>query len=101
MLPTIIKEINFKPDDIVITPQLIEFIIEKYTEKEEGVRNLKRCLEIVYTKLNLYRLMKPGSKLFNDETALEMIFPYTVTEEIVLKLIKCKKHEKGYLNMYL
>ena len=101
LLPTIIKEINFKPDDIVITPKLIEFIIEKYTEKEEGVRNLKRCLEIVYTKLNLYRLMKPGSKLFNDETALEMIFPYTVTEEIVLKLIKCKTHEKGYLNMYL
>ena len=101
LLPTIIKEINFKPDDIIITPNIIEFIIEKYTEKEEGVRNLKRCLEIIYTKLNLYRLMKPGSKLFNEEIALELNFPYSVTKDIVEKLIKCKKHEKGYLNMYL
>ena len=45
--------------------------------------------------------MKPGSKLFNEEIALELNFPYSVTKDIVEKLIKCKKHEKGYLNMYL
>ena len=101
LLPTIIKEINFKSDDIIFEDSLIEFIVEKYTDKEEGVRNLKRCLEIIYTKLNLYRLMKPGSKLFNEDMAVKVEFPFTVTNEIILKLIKCKKDEKGYLNMYL
>jgi len=56
--------------------------------KEEGVRNLKRCLEIIYTKLNLYRLMKPESNLFEEEMNLKVLFPYTVTKDIVDKLIK-------------
>ena len=44
-------------DDIVIPEETIHHIIDTYTEGETGVRNLKRCLEIVYTKLNLYRLL--------------------------------------------
>ena len=58
------------------------------TAKEKGVRNLKRALEIIYTKLNLYRLMKEGSSLFNKEETLKVEFPFTVTKEIVDKLIK-------------
>jgi len=42
-----------------------------------------------------------GFSEINEEIALELNFPYTVTDDIVEKLIKCKKHEKGYLNMYL
>ena len=34
---------------------------------QERLENLKRALEIVYTKLNLYRLMKPGTSLFKEE----------------------------------
>ena len=47
-----------------------------YTEKEKGVRNLKRCLEIIYTKLNLYRLMKADSNLFDKEKSLKVEFPF-------------------------
>ena len=36
------------------------------TKGEDGVRNLKRCLEIIYTKLNLFRLVKPDTKLFEN-----------------------------------
>ena len=32
--------------------------------------------------------MKPGSNLFEGEMALKVEFPYTVTKEIVDKLIK-------------
>ena len=38
---------------------------ESLTQKESGVRNLKRCLEIIYTKLNLFRLIKNDNKLFD------------------------------------
>ena len=57
----------------------------------DRMRNLKRCLEIVHTKLNLYRLMKPDSNLFEDEMSLEVKFPFEVTTEIVNKLIKQDK----------
>ena len=63
---------------------------------------MKRCLEIIYTKLNLYRLMKPGSELFEKETALEVKFPLTVSIEIVKKLIKTEETKNNTpFGMYL
>ena len=88
LIPKIIEQVNFKKEDITISNGTIEYIIENYTEDEKGVRNLKRCLEIIYTKLNLYRLMKPDSKLFEKEMTLTVEFPYKVTDDIVRKLIK-------------
>ena len=70
------------------TAQPIDYMVENFTEGENGVRNLKRCLEIIHTKLNLYRLMNPESKLFEKEMSLKVEFPFTVTKEIVSKLIK-------------
>ena len=68
---------------------------------EQGVRNFKRCLEIIYTKLNLYRLMKEGSSLFNKEETLKVEFPFTVTKEIVDKLIKGGEKSTVPFGMYL
>ena len=95
LLPTICKQIKFERENVVISDETLDFIIEKYTEKEEGVRNLKRCLEIIYTKLNLFRLMKPESILFKEEKSLKIEFPYTVTSTITEKLIKKEEQEKN------
>lgn len=89
LIPKIQTEVAFKPDQIIIPDETIEYIVEHHTHKEDGVRNLKRCLEIVYTKLNLYRLMKPGTKLFDkDATSIEVSFPFTVTNRVVDIMIK-------------
>ena len=43
--------------------------------------------------------MKPESQLFKEEKSLDVTFPYTVTTEIVDKLIKTvDKGEQTYLN---
>jgi ATP-dependent Lon protease len=88
LIPSISKQVNFESDNIVISDEALHHIIEKYTIKEDGVRNLKRCLEIIHTKLNLFRLMKPDSVLFKDDKSLKVEFPFTVTPEIIDKLIK-------------
>jgi DNA polymerase III delta prime subunit len=88
LLPKIHEQVKFNKDEIIISDDVIKYIIDNHCNKEDGVRNLKRCLEIIYTKLNLYRLMKPGSNLFEGEMALKVEFPYKVTKEIVDKLIK-------------
>jgi 16S rRNA A1518/A1519 N6-dimethyltransferase RsmA/KsgA/DIM1 with predicted DNA glycosylase/AP lyase activity len=75
--------------------------VENYTEGEKGVRNLKRSLEIIYTKLNLYRLMKPDSKLFEQEMTLKVEFPYTVTSDIVKKLIKKDEKSNTVYGLYV
>lgn len=35
----------------------MNYIIDNYTEKEEGVRNLNRCIYDIYSKLNLYNII--------------------------------------------
>ena len=91
LLPKIREQIKFSKEDIIIPDATINYIIDSHCGKEDGVRNLKRCLEIIYTKLNLYRLMKPGSNLFEEDMSLKVEFPFTVTKDIVDKLIKNSK----------
>ena len=103
LIPKIRYEVNFKEGDINIPDSTLNYIIDTYTEKEDGVRNLKRCIEIIYKKLNLYRLVKPGTTLFDKEHTLTVEFPFTVTDDVVNNLIK--KDDSGFnrnaLNMYL
>jgi ATP-dependent Lon protease len=101
LLPKIREQVNFKNDDIIITDEAINYIIDNNCDKEEGVRNLKRCLEIIHTKLNLYRLMKPDSNLFQEEMSISVQFPFTVTKQIVDKLIKKKDDNSFMINMYV
>jgi ATP-dependent Lon protease len=97
LLPKIQEQLNIESGKIIIPIETLHHIIDKYTEKEDGVRNLKRCLEIIYTKLNLYRLMKPGVNLFEKDLTLKIEFPteagasITITEHMIDKLIK--KHD--------
>jgi len=102
LLPRIREQVKFNKDDIFIPDDVVSYINENHCYKEDGVRNMKRCLEIIYTKLNLYRLMKPGTNLFEGEMSLKVEFPFKVTKEIVDKLIK--KESDGletWRNMFL
>jgi len=101
LIPSIEKSVNFEKDQIIITDEIINHIIDTFTEDEKGVRNLKRCLEIIFTKLNLYRLMKPESKLFDDKEVLNVKFPYTVIQEDLKKLIKKGEKTSAPFGMYV
>jgi hypothetical protein len=103
LIPKIRYEVNFNEGDIVIPDATLNYIIENYTDKESGVRNLKRCIEIIYKKLNLYRLVKPGTTLFDKENTLVVEFPFHVTTEVVNNLIKKDDNgmSKSAINMYL
>jgi ATP-dependent Lon protease len=102
LIPKICEEVGFREGDIVIPDSVIEHIVENYTEKEEGVRNLKRCLEVVHRKLNLYRLIKPDTPLFEKEMSLKVAFPFSVTNEVVDKLVKQANDDKRVkLSLYL
>ncbi|MCK5642076.1 MAG: hypothetical protein KAJ19_14825, partial [Gammaproteobacteria bacterium] len=101
LIPKIEKNINFEKGQIIIPDDTLTHIIKEYTEDEKGVRNLKRCLEILYTKINLYTLMKKDSKMFDGETVLNIEFPYTITVETVKKLIKSSEKNTVPFGMYL
>jgi ATP-dependent Lon protease len=101
LLPRIREQVKFNEGDIIIPDDVISHIIESHCNKEDGVRNLKRCLEIIHTKLNLYRLMKPGSNLFEGEMSLKVEFPFKVTKDVVDKLIKKEAESTALWSMYM
>jgi ATP-dependent Lon protease len=90
LLPKIREQINFLEEDVIIPDPTLEHIINhpSFCKGEQGVRNLKRCLEIIYTKLNLFRLVNTNEKLFAKDIELEVSFPFTVEKKHVDVLIK-------------
>ena len=102
LIPKICAQVGFREGDIVIPDAVIEHIVENYTEGEQGVRNLKRCLEVVHRKLNLYRLIKPDTPLFEKEMSLKVAFPFQMSNDVVDKLVKQASEEKRMnLSLYL
>ena len=104
MLPKIREQVNFQPDDIIIPDETIKHIVsaKHLTQEEAGVRNMKRCLEIIHTKLNLFRLMKPEENLFSKDIKMEVKFPMTIGPKEVDALIKNEeKQSQSILAMYL
>jgi ATP-dependent Lon protease len=101
LIPSIIKNVNFNKEDIVFPEETLEHIISNYTENEKGVRNLKRALEIIYTKLNLYRLMDEDTSLFEGQKTFKVSFPHTVTIDNVKAFIKKNESSQPPFGMYL
>lgn len=91
LLPKIREQVNFLESDVEIPDETLQYIISNagLCKNEQGVRNLKRCLEIIHTKLNLFRLVKHDTKLFEKDINLgEVVFPFIVSKKHVDILIK-------------
>lgn len=90
LLPKIREQVKFKVDEVIVSDEAIEYIIgnQQFTMKEDGVRNLKRCLEVIHTKLNLFRLITEENKESITDVKLDIKFPFTVLKEHVDSIIK-------------
>ena len=110
LMPNICKQVNLQLSDVIIADEIIHYIVDHYCVKqydmeEFGVRNLKRYLEVIYSKINLYRLVKPGTPMCGaDNVSFEITFPLTVTRKMVDTFIKNLKKDvrsEAALSMYM
>ena len=105
LLKQIYKTYNYN-NKINMNNDIIKYIIENYTEKEEGVRNLKRCLDNIVSKINMYEMLYDDNKK-DSEIKLPYHFenfklPYTITIEDIDNLLnKTTNDELPPPNMYL
>ena len=88
LIPQMNEEFNMS--DLIWTDEILDYLIEK-TESEFGVRNLKRMLETIFSKINLLRISSPE----------KINFPFIVTKSLIDEFIETKKTVHNYLNMYL
>lgn len=100
LIKNIRTNVNFEEGQVVFQDDALLAIIGQFCSKEKGVRTLKRCIETVFTKLNLLRLMKPGENIFQAELPLKAEFPFTVTVETVRALLKSPQMDECALMMY-
>jgi ATP-dependent Lon protease len=100
LIPEIFDVFAFEKDEIVFTDEIVKTIIEKYTEGEEGVRNLKRCIETIVSKINIHILSDGDSGLsFKLEN---LTLPVTLTENHIDILLKTgNQDDKPPFGMYL
>ncbi len=89
IIPDLLKNTGFKENDIIISEDIIKYIINTFTNNEEGVRNIKRIIEELFLKINLLKLMK------NDENNIidiyykinNLVFPLTLDKNSVDNLL--------------
>ena len=84
---------------------ILKYIIQTYTEKEEGVRNLKRCIETIVSKVNIYSLTHSDSE--EDSVTQDLSFtikdfklPLNLTRDQVDTLLTKGKDDSAPFGMY-
>ena len=100
LLPEIYREYNIKPEDITFSDEIINSIIELYTGEEKGVRNLKRCLYNIVSKINIWTMIADSEKKDIPFDLKTIEYPYKVTDETCNTLLKSKK-KNSMSHMYL
>jgi len=79
MFPEICSEVGFSKNEIILTDDMIKYLIETYTI-EAGVRKIKEKIVEIVRDINLNR--------FHDDK--EYALPFTITDEYVKKLFENK-----------
>jgi len=95
LIKEICKSYNINNDDIIIDDKDIEYIITKTTE-EDGVRNLQRNINNIYSHINMNRFIK------TDDNNELITLPYKLTMKDIDKYIIMKRDENSnLLSIYL
>ncbi len=63
IIPDLLQNIGFERLEIEIGDEEIRYILKKYVKEEEGVRNIRRCLEEIVLKCNLLKYMNKDKKI--------------------------------------
>jgi len=100
LIPEIFSTFAFDKKDINFSDEIIKNIIEKYTYGEEGVRNLKRCIETIVSKINIYIISDGEGDL--SFKLKEFNIPVILNEEHIEILLKTdNSNDKPPFGMYL
>jgi ATP-dependent Lon protease len=82
LIKDICNSYNISPTNIIISDSDIEYIITKTTE-EDGVRNLQRNINNIYSYINMNRFIKIDDKLIE--------FPFIINRDFIDKYIIMKR----------
>lgn len=92
LLETIYKSYNFSDTDIILNDDMICYIIDN-TIEEDGVRNLQRNINNIYSHINMNKYISIDDKLIT--------FPFVIEKKTIDKYLIFKNEHRNYLSMYI
>ena len=83
------ENIGLKYDDYIFPEDTITTLIERYTANEEsGVRSLKRIIETLFLRINLYQLPQTLNISYRNLKMKQTGGKYKIGERVVSELLK-------------
>lgn len=98
LLKELIDNIGISQTEFFISDEIIKEIVQKYT-KEDGVRELRRCLETILLKINMAKFINPQKDLKICNELKDIKFPVNLTNNLVEILLKTKLEDNSMKNM--
>jgi hypothetical protein len=87
LLPDALREVNLF-EKISVGRDLLTYIIENFTGEEKGVRELKRCMQTLMSRLNLLRFYNDADRV--PFAIKGFALPFTLKKEHIDLLLKKK-----------
>jgi hypothetical protein len=84
MFPRFCKDMGFEKDQLIISDDVINYLINNFSEKEDGVRNLGRCIETIVSRLNMIRLIQGSLEMPDTNKFIEKL-PFKATKIPIIK----------------
>lgn len=103
IIPSIEENLNMK-EQFIFNNDTLKYLINNKVNSEQGARNLKRALEDIFTRLNLFKFLNKcdDNKIFNETIIRDISFPCNITNDMVDKILKKSEQDNiSKLNMYL
>ena len=98
LIKEICDNIGFKQTDIILSNEILRHIITTHTN-EKGVRNFKRCLETIISKINVLKITNNNSEILSYNIK-NLTFPFELTNKHIESFLKKKEVNASYKLMY-
>ncbi len=83
LVKEISPNIGLKEEDVTFSEEIMKYLIKEHCENDKGVRNLKRCIETMFLKINTSRFLKNNKY----KTLKNLSFPVNITREMIDELL--------------
>jgi ATP-dependent Lon protease len=105
LIKEICNSIGFEQKNIIFQDECIKYVINNFTQEEKGVRNLKRIIETIISKINFLSMITPDDyKKININFKIKKLkFPLYIDTEIINILLvdEIKKETHSICSMYM
>ncbi len=102
LLPSVLIEYGISNNEITISEDVIRNIINNNTNSEKGVRNLRRCLDTIISKINIFKYLENNNDKLVNFNIKNFKLPFEITSDnLKIFLHDNNSIDNSWMNMYL